>query len=363
MSEWDDLTKTLTIHRTGTETSVPILVEHKEDCIKICVDDGFTDVPDNCFGSYPYLESIQLPDSIKSLGNNIFSQTKIKTFHIPFNCEILHAGQPFDNQYFLEEFTVDDNQPFFSVIDGALYSKNHSILYFYPSGKKSKICVIPYCVQHIFCAGIGWSNNIEIIVLPPSIKRIESTFGYKIVNLKRVIVLCSSNDNKMKEQIDWNDNYLFRETQFTYEQIEWTYSSTIPTLSSYGTFLTIEPNPWCKLTNQNYSYDLDIFKNNDMIKTLHIFQNVTNIGDSCFSGCKNLQHVSFPETILTISNNAFSSCNKLFRCSSISYPISKYEMLIQIFPQKALNLCTTHNCNNNSNKNNYLLCISIILFM
>ena len=74
MSEWDDLTKTLTIHRTGTETSVPILVEHKEDCIKICVDDGFTDVPDNCFGSYPYLESIQLPDSIKSLGNNIFSQ-------------------------------------------------------------------------------------------------------------------------------------------------------------------------------------------------------------------------------------------------------------------------------------------------
>ena len=365
MIDWNDETKTIIIPYTGTETTVPIINEHKTDCVSIIVEDGYTVVPGGCFSNFVSLQYVNLPDSIQSIGNNVFASTQIKTFHIPLNYKDVVSNQPFDYQTTLEEFTVDSNHQYFSTIDGSLYSKDGKILYFYASGKTQTIFTIPYCTQTIFTSSISWNNYLEIIIFPPSILTIGNTFCWKITNLKRVIFLhCFDSYELMEQQISFSKKSIFLESNLQYEDIEWLYSNTLPYLSSKGTYLTIETNPWCKNNTNNikqFTFNYDFFVNNNHIKTINILPNITEIGDSCFSGCKNLQHLILPESIQIISKNAFSSCKNLKKCSSISYPESKYDFLSEIFTSTSISICEFKSHKNPPIISQSILFINIIL--
>ena len=73
---WHEESHTLFIPFTS-DTSVPILNEHTNDALQIVVESGFTSVPNRCFSAYINAEYIELPDSITTLGDNIFIKTKI----------------------------------------------------------------------------------------------------------------------------------------------------------------------------------------------------------------------------------------------------------------------------------------------
>ena len=336
--EWTDSTSTLTYLYQDT-TTIPIITQYQTETFHIIVNDGFTIVPNSCFSKFTHLQTLQLPDSIISFGNNFIANTQLKTLNIPLNLQTVSEYQSFDYQSTLEQFTVTPGNKFFATFDGVLYSKDFSALYFYPSGKKSKIAAIPPSVATIKAAAFGFNSNLEIIILPPSITKIELCFGYNLTNLKRVIILHCSSENEMKEQIEWDHNELFRETDFTYEQIEWIYQSTIPFLSSNGTFLNVIPNLYCPLEITDFKFDLTAFHDFDTVQSVAINQNVTSIGDNTFENCRNLSRISFPESIKEISPTAFSGTNQLKQCSSIFYPLDKYDLLSRVFSKYSLSIC------------------------
>lgn len=55
----------------------------------------------------------------------------------------------------------------------------------------------------------------------------------------------------------------------------------------------------------------EAFKNNTIIKTVKMGNNVTKIGDSAFEGCKNLKSVTIGPAVTNIGNKAFKGCTSL----------------------------------------------------
>ena len=55
----------------------------------------------------------------------------------------------------------------------------------------------------------------------------------------------------------------------------------------------------------------EAFKNNTIIKTVTMGNNVTKIGDSAFEGCKNLKSVTIGPAVTHIGNKAFKGCTSL----------------------------------------------------
>ena len=55
----------------------------------------------------------------------------------------------------------------------------------------------------------------------------------------------------------------------------------------------------------------EAFKNNTIIKTVTMGNNVTKIGDSAFEGCKNLKSVTIGPAVTNIENKAFKGCTSL----------------------------------------------------
>lgn len=55
----------------------------------------------------------------------------------------------------------------------------------------------------------------------------------------------------------------------------------------------------------------EAFKNNTIVKTVTMGNNVTKIGDSAFEGCKNLKSVTIGPAVTNIGNKAFKGCTSL----------------------------------------------------
>ena len=95
---------------------------------------NITELPASAFDGCTNLATVTLPETLKKMGSNIFSGTAITTLNIPrdFNT---YNGSEFDGALKIKSFTVSSNNTMFAVgAEGALCSKDKSILYKYPSG-------------------------------------------------------------------------------------------------------------------------------------------------------------------------------------------------------------------------------------
>ncbi|MDE6270135.1 MAG: leucine-rich repeat protein [Muribaculaceae bacterium] len=70
------------------------------------------------------------------------------------------------------------------------------------------------------------------------------------------------------------------------------------------------------ITYENHSFELidiaeDAFKNNNYINSIQIPDNIVELPDALFSGCKELSKVILPSHLTSLSNNMFKDCIKL----------------------------------------------------
>ena len=108
----------------------------------IIIPEGVTSIGSGAFWFCSSLTSITIPEGVTSIGNGIF-----------MDCSSLH------------EITVDDENSYFTSINGVLYSKNVTKIYCHPAGLKETTFTIPKTVSSIEpCAFFGCSSltNIDI---------------------------------------------------------------------------------------------------------------------------------------------------------------------------------------------------------
>lgn len=131
----------------------------------ITIPESVTSIGSGAFSDCSALTSITIPEGVTSIGNGVFQ-----------GCSSLH------------EIIVDDENSYFTSINGVLYSKNVTKIYCHPAGLKETTFTIPKTVSSIEpCAFFGCSSltNIDI---PSSVTTIgDAAFG-SCTNLKDIVI-------------------------------------------------------------------------------------------------------------------------------------------------------------------------------
>ena len=121
------------------------------------------------FESLHEAEIIRLPQTINKLDWSFWHCRKLKTID------------------------VDKDNKTYSSIDGVLYSKDHKVLFAYPNMHGS-IYEVPEGVETIERFAFKDCDNIELIILPSTLKLIKLNAFYRATNLKRVVCSCRMED-------------------------------------------------------------------------------------------------------------------------------------------------------------------------
>ncbi len=131
------------------------------------------------------LEEIILPEGIENINSLAFNQcTSITSLHIPASVSYI-ADNALSTQSSLDAFSVDGNNPYFSVDDGILYSKDKKTLKAIPTGKILGDYVIPEFVQNIEVTSYAISNMLTSVTYHAGINDINLsyTFGHMYLDI------------------------------------------------------------------------------------------------------------------------------------------------------------------------------------
>ena len=74
----------------------------------------------------------------------------------------------------ITEFSVSDDNPYLSVVDGILYDKDQKMLMCYPAGKTDTEFHIPDTVEVVGKCAFGGAVNLERVYIPSSVRKIET---------------------------------------------------------------------------------------------------------------------------------------------------------------------------------------------
>lgn len=85
-----------------------------------------------------------------------------------------------------DNIIVDDENPYFSSMEGVLFTKDRKRLICYPCGKADKQYVVPEGVEVISIGAFSDNHFLKEITLPSSLKTIEAQAFYNCYDLKQV---------------------------------------------------------------------------------------------------------------------------------------------------------------------------------
>ena len=202
------------------------------------------------FRDCPNLQGIVIPNSVKNIGAQAFYGCK--------NLQSISMSESvanIDSFAFLQctnlsKIEVSPNNRRYSLKDGALYSKSGDTLFFVP--KKTAAFTIPSTVKCIGNEAFAYCDSLRSIVIPNSVTSIgKSAFG-GCTNLQSVVIPNSVTSIK-----------------------------------------------WCT------------FGGCTNLQSVVIPNSVTSIGGVAFSGCANLQNVVIPNSVTSIGTFAFADCIRL----------------------------------------------------
>ncbi|SEW12547.1 leucine-rich repeat protein [[Clostridium] fimetarium] len=112
-------------------------------------------IASGAFSRNNYIEVLNMPASVNSIGSAAFQKSHIK------------------------KFNVDSNNSIFTSKDGVIYSKDKSILIAYPAYKSDKVFYIPTTVTKIGSVGdysFETCNYLEEVIIPDSVSEINGIF-------------------------------------------------------------------------------------------------------------------------------------------------------------------------------------------
>ena len=183
------------------------LENYKNDAIEIDIKGVFKIISSKCFLNFVKLKEIKFPDTIETLEDNIIQGVKlIESLTLPKSLKTISTAQTFDWCYSIKNIFVSNENPYFCDVDGVLYSKDKKILYYVPGGRTSTSYFVLNSVETIKLAAFSHSKILQTIVIPPSVKTIEKSFGYGSEAINSVIIL------QCKEKVLFNTDGLFTKT-------------------------------------------------------------------------------------------------------------------------------------------------------
>lgn len=285
------------------------------------------------FSGCTSLDSIELPDCIEYFDDMFLGCESLKTVYIGKNVGLI-SDYAFMECPLLESINVSEENPYFTSINGDLYSKDRTALIKYVGGKKDTFFSVPEGITTIMDRAFDSAVHLVEVVIPDSVVKygydmFESCTSLETVTLGRGI------------------------TEITGRMFG--YGSLLKTLNVSDTISSIgagtlsycdkleainvdENNPYYVSINGNlFSKDetvfvrycagkadttfdvpesvvkigVSAFLNSDNLVTVTMSDNVTSIGSYAFRDCDSLKNVKLSEGVTIISSNMFYGCQSL----------------------------------------------------
>ncbi len=280
------------------ETPSTICMEHNYNTGtygQILFNNDVTKIPDNAFAGCASLETIYLPDGVKSVGKNAFS-----------GCAALHS--------IISVNSIDNYQAL--IIDDCLCAVAPAKLEEY---------VVPYGVVKIGAGAFSGCATLKKVIIPEGVREIAEGAFEDCENLEYIkipksltifegsIITGKCND-MVTFDIPQDHPNLITYTSINSKPIDlYSYENVIfddydETLG--GCVLFVNEEDSCVIPN-------NMFRNCATLANVNIPNSITSIGDNAFYGCSSLASIDIPEGVTSIGDYAFYGCSGL---AGISIP-------------------------------------------
>ena len=205
--KYDADKKSISISGYGMINDGSPLVQYLDSAEKIEMQKGVTKIEKNVFSNCGIVEEVVLPEGFVSIGNDAFSfSKKLKKINFPESMESIgdeaFMGCPelenviipknvsymgpnaFADCTAIESFEVADDNPYFTTVDGVIFSKDKTELVIYPAGRKDETYTIPDGTLKIRSKAFAYNAEIKSIETPESLEEIDDYAFYFCEKLK-----------------------------------------------------------------------------------------------------------------------------------------------------------------------------------
>lgn len=226
----------------------------------LVIPSNLTEIKDYTFYGCNSIESVTIPDGVKSIGAGAFARTGITSIDIPNSVENIGASA-FDRTAWYK------NQP-----NGMIYIGN--IAYEYKGAMpKGTVIEIKDGTKIIASYAFHGYDNLTGIIIPDSLEKIEYRAFWWCSNIKKIYI---------------SDIAAWCNISYDSFGIDLGYGISYP-----------------------ISYGAVMYLNGEIIRDLIIPYGVETINDYAFYGLCGLTSVTIPDSVTSIGGSAFSACSNL----------------------------------------------------
>ena len=284
----------------------------------LVIGEGITEIGYSAFFGMPRLKTVELPDSITEIGRYAFSScdslielripagvtqisdiisdsVKVRRLYLPAGVENIESGLACPA---LEEFIVDEGNPYLISRDGVIFSADGTVLLAYPAGKKDKVYTVPEGVAKIGWCAFAYAQKLTEVILPEGVRTICRGGFSDGENLRAV---------HLPRTLETIEAYAFEGCP-SLEDIRLPDSLTSV---GEGAFLFCDSLQEINLPSQLTEIADNLFQNCGSLTSVTLPEALSRIGRAAFWDCDALTTVHLPAAVQTIDWGAFTSCYQL----------------------------------------------------
>ena len=259
----------------------------------ITIPNSVTSIGKEAFSCCESLQSITIPNSVKSIGNYAFRNCEsLQSVTIP-NSVTKIGNEAFWGCDSLQSVTIPNSVT--SIGDKA-----------FNDCKSLQSITIPNSVKSIGDGAFRECDSLQSITIPNSVTSIGEGAFSTCVSLQSVTI-----PNSVKSI----GNYAFRNCE-SLQSV--TIPNSVTSIEDHA-FSGCESHQSVTIPNSVKSIGKEAFSGCVSLQSITIPNSVTKIEDDAFWGCKSLQSVTIPNSVKSIGKKAFSGCKSL---ESITIPNS-----------------------------------------
>ena len=239
-------------------------------------------------GGFQYCESLSIPSTV----------TNIRTYNL-------------DGTSLLREVQVSADNSSFASLDGVLFSKDMSVLIYYPMGRVADVYNVPNGVVTVDEYSFYGDGGPRSVIMSDSVTSIESECFYENSTLERIdlgraeitsltLYGCS---NLSEIEVSSDSPYTVYDGVLFFGESLYRY----PAGSGDSTFVTpVEVNGVGVTEVYNYAF---MYANN--LRSVTLSEGIRYLETGAFTGCPSLEEVAFPSSLFSMGQYVFEECPSL----------------------------------------------------